>query len=317
MNLSKTNLSKTAILDAASNIGSGVSRRQFIKYSSGLLAAMSAPAVLARTSSVQGHGSDKGAMMKGMHKSAVGLQLYTLRDIMKVSVPATLKLVADVGYSEMEFAGYFDHSAKEIKQLLDDNGLTAPSAHIQLDAFDTNLTQILDDAQTVGHKYLVVPWLSEAQRGTGIAPYQALADKLNTIGEACKKEGITLAYHNHDFEFEVRDGKTPLDVLITQTDPDLVAMELDLYWTVKAGKNPVDYFKQYPGRFKLWHVKDMAEDGSFADVGTGTINFKEIFAHGKLAGIEHKFVERDQTTDRIATIEQGFKAVSALNKGVS
>ncbi|MEC8451343.1 MAG: sugar phosphate isomerase/epimerase, partial [Pseudomonadota bacterium] len=145
MNLSKTNLSKTAILDAASNIGSGVSRRQFIKYSSGLLAAMSAPAVLAH-----GHGSDKGAMMKGMHKSAVGLQLYTLRDIMKVSVPATLKLVADVGYSEMEFAGYFDHSAKEIKQLLDDNGLTAPSAHIQLDAFDTNLSQILDDAQTVG-----------------------------------------------------------------------------------------------------------------------------------------------------------------------
>lgn len=255
--------------------------------------------------------------MNGMHSSAVGLQLYTLRDIMKVSVPATLTLAADVGYSEMEFAGYFDHSAKEIKQLLDENGLTAPSAHIQLDAFDTNLSQILDDAQTVGHKYLVVPWLSEAQRGTGIAPYQALADKLNTIGEACKKEGITLAYHNHDFEFEVRDGKTPLDVLITQTDPNLVAMELDLYWTVKAGKNPVDYFKQYPGRFKLWHVKDMAEDGSFADVGTGTINFKEIFAHGKLAGIEHKFVERDQTTDRIATIEQGFKAVSALNKGVS
>lgn len=312
MNLSKENLSKNAISDAASKIGSAFSRRQFIKLSSGLLAAMSAPTVLAHS-----HSDEKGRMMNGMHNSAVGLQLYTLRDIMKVSVPATLKLVADVGYSEMEFAGYFDHSAKEIKQLLDENGLTAPSAHIQLDAFDTNLQQILDDAQTVGHKYLVVPWLSEAQRGTGIATYQALADKLNTIGEACKKEGITLAYHNHDFEFEVRDGKTPLDVLITQTDPNLVAMELDLYWTVKAGKNPVDYFKQYPGRFKLWHVKDMAEDGSFADVGTGTINFKEIFAHGKLAGIEHKFVERDQTTDRIATIEQGFKAVSKLNKGVS
>jgi len=97
-----------------------------------------------------------------------------------------------------------------------------------------------------------------------------------------------------------RFKRSPLDVLITQTDPDLVAMELDLYWTVKAGKNPIDYFKQYPGRFKLWHVKDLAEDGSFADVGTGTINFKEIFAHGKLAGVEHKFVERDQTTDRIA-----------------
>ena len=317
MNLSKENVSKKATLEAANKIGSGVSRRQFIKYSSGLLAAMNAPAVFAHTSLAHGHDGDKGAMMNGKHSNTVGLQLYALRDIMKVSVPATLKLVADIGYTEMEFAGYFDHNAKEIKQLLDDNSLTAPSAHIQLDAFDTNLPQILDDAQTIGHKYLVVPWLSEAQRGMGIAPYHALAEKLNNIGEACKKEGITLAYHNHDFEFEVRDGKTPLDVLITETDPNLVAMELDLYWTVKAGKNPIDYFKQYPGRFKLWHVKDLAEDGSFADVGKGTINFQEIFAHGELAGIEHKFVERDQTTDRIATIEQGFKAVSALNKSVS
>lgn len=289
-----------------SNYGTALTRRQFIKYSSGALAALGTPAVLA-------HNHKGKDAMHAQHTSAVGLQLYTLRDIMKVSVPATLKLVADIGYKEMEFAGYFDHSAKHIRQLLDDNGLRAPSAHIMLDAFDNNLNQVLDDAQTVGHKYLVVPWLSEAQRGTGIAPYQALAEKLNTIGEACHKAGITLAYHNHDFEFENRDGQIPLDVLITQTDPNLVAMELDLYWTVKAGKNPVDYFKAYPGRFKLWHVKDLAEDGGFADVGKGTINFKDIFAHGELAGIEHKFVERDHTTDRIATVEQGFKAVSALN----
>lgn len=288
-----------------------LTRRQFIKYSSTALAAMSAPAVLAHNHS--GSPSDRMAMHH-TRANAVGLQLYTLRDIMKVSVPATLKLVADVGYTELEFAGYFDHSAKNIKQLLDDNGLTAPSAHIMLDAFDNNLQQVLDDAQTVGHKYLVVPWLSEAQRGTTIGTYEALAEKLNVLGEACNKVGITLAYHNHDFEFEVRDGKTPLDVLITQTDPNLVAMELDLYWTVKAGKNPIDYFKAYPGRFKLWHVKDLAKDGSFADVGTGTINFADIFAHGELAGIEHKFVERDQTPDRIATIEQGYRAVKALNK---
>ncbi|WP_394223336.1 sugar phosphate isomerase/epimerase family protein [Alteromonas gracilis] len=311
MNLSKTHLSKPAVINAANDIDAAVSRRQFIKYSSGLLAAMSAPAVLAHN-----HKAGNRNTMTNHASHAVGLQLYTLRDIMKVSVPATLKLVADVGYTEMEFAGYFSHSAKEIRHLLDENGLTAPSAHIMLDEFGTNLTQVLDNAQTVGHKYLVVPWLSEAQRGTGIAPYQTLADKLNKIGEACSKEGITLAYHNHDFEFEVRDGQTPLDVLITQTDPSLVAMELDLYWTVKAGKNPVDYFKQYPGRFKLWHVKDLAEDGSFADVGKGTINFKDIFAHGELAGIEHKFVERDHTTDRIATIEQGYKAVSALNRSI-
>ena len=281
-----------------------LTRRQFMKYSSGALAMMSVPAVMAHNHSHSGHGANN-----------VGLQLYTLRDIMQRSVPATLKLVADIGYAELEFAGYYGQSAKQIKQLLDENGLSAPSAHIMLDAFDSNLSQILDDAQTIGHKYLVVPWLTEAQRGTGIAPYQALAEKLNKIGEACQKAGITLAYHNHDFEFEVRDNQIPLDVLITQTDPNLVAMELDLYWTVKAGKNPVDYFKAYPGRFKLWHVKDMASDGSFADVGKGTIDFKTIFAHGELAGIEHKFVERDQTTDRIVTIEQGYRAVTALNEG--
>jgi sugar phosphate isomerase/epimerase len=292
------------------SLNAALTRRQFMTYSCGALASLSAPMVLANS-------HKDNAVMHSNSANAVGLQLYTLRDIMKVSVPATLKLVADIGYTEMEFAGYFDHSAKHIKQLLNDNGLTAPSAHIMLEEFDTNLNKVLDDAQTVGHKYLVVPWLSSAQRGVGIAPYQALAEKLNNIGEACRKEGITLAYHNHDFEFENRDGQIPLDVLITQTDPNLVAMELDLYWTVKAGKNPVDYFKAYPGRFKLWHVKDLAEDGGFADVGKGTIDFKDIFAHGELAGIEHKFVERDHTTDRIATVEQGYKAVSALNARVS
>ena len=293
----------------STHYSTALTRRQFIKYSSGALAAFGAPAVLA-------HNHKGNEAMHAPRANAVGLQLYTLRDIMKVSVPATLKLVADIGYKEMEFAGYFDHSAKDIKQLLDDNGLRAPSAHIMLDVFDNNINQVLDDTQTVGHKYLVVPWLSEAQRGVGIAPYQVLAEKLNKIGEACHKAGITLGYHNHDFEFENRDGQIPLDVLITETDPNLVTMELDLYWAVKAGKNPVDYFKAYPGRFKLWHVKDLAEDGSFADVGKGTINFKDIFAHGELAGIEHKFVERDHTTDRIATVEQGFKAVSELNAGV-
>lgn len=281
-------------------------RRTFLKLAATTAGVAIAPSVLAH-----GHGEHT------MSNTKVGLQLYTLRDIMKVSVPATLKLVAAIGYKEMEFAGYFKHSAKEIKQILAGEGLTAPSAHVQLQDLQQNLTQVLDDAHTIGHKYVVVPWLSEAQRGEGIAPYQRLADSLNTIGEACHKEGITLAYHNHDFEFENRQGQLPLDVLIENTEPELVAMELDLYWTVKANQNPVDYFKRYPGRFKLWHVKDMAKDGAFADVGTGVIDFKEIFAHGELAGIQHKFVERDQTDDRIATIEQGYTAVNQLNQALA
>lgn len=289
------------------HINKPCSRRQFMRLAAMGAGCAAIPSVLAT--------SPTATLLKAdaMASNSIGLQLYTLRDIMKVSVPATLKLVAAVGYNELEFAGYFGHSAKDIRSMLDGEGLTAPSAHIQLDDFDNNLDKVLEEAQTVGHKYLVVPWLSEAQRGVGIAPYQALAEKLNVIGEACNKANITLAYHNHDFEFEVRDNNIPLDVLITETDPNLVTMELDLYWAVKAGKDPIAYFKQYPGRFKLWHVKDMATDGSFADVGTGVIDFETIFAHGKLAGIQHKFVERDKTGDRIATIEQGYKAVSMLN----
>ena len=218
---------------------------------------------------------------------------------MKVSVPATLKLVADVGYTEMEFAGYFDHSAKEIKQLLDDNGLTAPSAHIQLDAFDTNLSQILDDAQTVGHKYLVVPWLSEAQRGTGIAPYQALADKLNTIGEACKKEGITLAYHNHDFEFTplvANDPNAPFayEYLLNALERSNVIFEMDMHWVAYAGQNPVEWMANYPGRFPLWHVKDFAADtATQVPVGQGVLDWAEIFAMAETAGLQHYFIEQD------------------------
>lgn len=283
-----------------------LARRTFLKLAATTAGVAIAPSVLAH-----GHGKHT------MSNTKVGLQLYTLRDIMKVSVPATLKLVAAIGYKEMEFAGYFNHSAKEIKHILDGEGLTAPSAHVQLQDLQQNLSQVLDDAQTVGHKYVVVPWLSEAQRGEGIEPYQRLADSLNSIGEACQKEGITLAYHNHDFEFENRQGQLPLDVLIENTDPDFVAMELDLYWAVKANQDPVEYFKRYPGRFKLWHVKDMAKDGAFADVGTGVIDFKNIFAHGELAGIQHKFVERDKTNDRIATIEQGFTAVNKLNQALA
>ena len=286
---------------------SKLSRRQFVKLAATATGLSVAPGVFAH--SHKSHAVKSTAMAN----NSIGLQLYTLRDIMRVSVPATLKLVADVGYNELEFAGYFNHSPKEIKNILDNEGLTAPSAHIMLDRFTNNLTQVIDDALMLGHKYLVVPWLSEEQRGVGIGPYQALSEQLNIIGEACSKAGITLAYHNHDFEFEVRDGETPYDVLLTQTDPNLVTMEMDLYWVIKAGRNPIEYFKQYPGRFKLWHVKDMDNDGNFADVGTGTIDFNTIFANSKLAGVEHKFVERDQTNDRIATIEQGYKALNKLN----
>jgi sugar phosphate isomerase/epimerase len=242
----------------------------------------------------------------------IGLQLYTLRDMMAVSLPATLKLVAAVGYKELEFAGYFDHKSSEIRTILQNEGLTAPSAHIPLTAFDSSVNAVIDHALEVGHKYIVIPYLTEEQRGTGIDVYKKLAERCNGIGEKCNKAGLKLAYHHHEFEFEVRDGQVPYDVLLNETDKNLMAMEMDLFWMAKAKQDPLAYFKQHPGRFKLWHVKDMDQAGNFADVGTGTINFAPIFAQAKLSGVEHKFVERDRTDDKLKTIQQGYKAVSQL-----
>ena len=274
-------------------------RRRFIKLSGAAIGASALPF------SVLAHNK---------HSPSIGLQLYTLRDMMQISVPATLELVSAAGYNELEFAGYYGHSPKEIKQLVSDNGLTAPSTHIMLDNFSDGPQKVIDTALEVGHKYVVVPYLTEAQRGTTLKTYLDLAEKLNSWGETFRKAGLTLGYHNHDFEFERRDGQLPFDVLLNNTDAENLCIEMDLYWIIKAGQDPLAYFEEYPGRFKLWHVKDMDKEGNFADVGTGTIDFKKIFAHAKQAGVEHRFVERDRTDDRLRTIVQGAKAMRELSQ---
>ncbi|MCU7554648.1 sugar phosphate isomerase/epimerase [Alteromonas sp. ASW11-19] len=245
-------------------------------------------------------------------RKPVGLQLYTLREMMKVSVPATLKLVAAVGYSDLEFAGYFGHSAKDIRSLLDDEGLSAPAAHVPLDTLATKLDVVIEDALTVGHKYIVMPYLTDEQRGSGITPYYRLAANLNRWGEQLKQAGLQLAYHNHDFEFATLDGEQPFQVLLKETDANLMKMELDLYWTAKAKQDPLALFAAHPGRFPLWHVKDMASDGGFADVGSGNIDFAPIFARASQAGLQYPFVERDHTDDKLTTIQRSYKALSSL-----
>lgn len=274
----------------------GLDRRRFLKLSGAAVGASALPF------SVFGHN----------HAPSIGLQLYTMRDMMKISVPATLELISAVGYNEVEFAGYYNHSPKEIRQLVSDNGLTAPSTHIMLDNFSDGPQKVIDSALEIGHQYVVVPYLTEAQRGTSLQTYTDLAEKLDRWGETLRKAGLTLGYHNHDFEFERRDGQLPFDVLLNNTAKENLCIEMDLYWMAKAGQDPLAYFEQHPGRFKLWHVKDMDSEGNFADVGTGTINFEKIFAKAELAGVEHRFVERDHSDDRLRTIVQGEKAMRAL-----
>lgn len=244
-------------------------------------------------------------------KIVPGLQLYTLRDLMATSVADTLKLVSGVGYTQVEFAGYFDHSARQIKSIIDGEGLSAPSCHLPLEVLQQNLDGAIEQALTVGHRYLVLPYLEEAQRQT-LDQYKALAVFLNQAGERIKAAGMQLAYHNHEFEFIKLSGGIPYDVLLNETDSNLVQMELDLYWVIKAKLNPLDYIARHPGRFALWHVKDMDQAGNFADVGKGIIDFPSIFAKAGQAGLKHAYVERDHTDNKIETIRQGFNGLSAL-----
>jgi sugar phosphate isomerase/epimerase len=238
------------------------------------------------------------------HIDRVGLQLYTVRELMKQDFDGTIAGVAQIGYKEVEFAGYNGKSPQEARAAIDKNGLTSPSAHHDIGALEKNLSAITDGANVIGQKFIVCPYLDAKSRTA--EGYKHFAESLNKAGEGTQKAGIQFAYHNHSFEFaktEGLGGKLPYDFLLTETDPALVKMEMDLCWMTVAGQDPVAYFNKYPGRFPLVHVKDWtkegagpqdytgavghAVDGHLANVGSGSIDWKNIFAHSSKAGIQH------------------------------
>lgn len=240
----------------------------------------------------------------------LGLQLYTVRDLMAEDVAATLALVARTGFQEVEFAGYFDHPPAEIRRMLADAGLAAPAAHIGYDQFAAGPEAVIEHAQAVGHTFLVVPSVAEHERGT-LDAWRRHAANFNRWGEACAQAGLKLGYHNHAFEFDETEGRIPYDVLLEETDPELVLMELDLAWAHAGSADPVRYFEQWPGRFPLCHLKDY--DGSTeSDIGTGEVDFERILAHAPTAGLLHGFVERDHPDDPRAAIRRNHDAIAGL-----
>jgi sugar phosphate isomerase/epimerase len=257
--------------------------------------------------------------------SKIGLQLYTLRSELSKDLMGTLKKVSAIGYKEVELFGYsngkfFGKTPKEFKTILGDLGLDPVSGHYgagvenktAVGTLSNNWQQAVDDAAEIGQKYAVCAYLTDTERKT-IDQYKSYVDLFNKSGEVAKKAGLQFGYHNHDFEFKKIDGQLPYD-LIASTDPELVKLELDLYWIVKAGMDPVDLFKKYPGRFPLWHVKDMDKtDQSFAEVGNGSIDFKKIFAARKTAGLTHFFVEQDVAKrPPLEAIEISFQNVTKM-----
>ncbi len=242
----------------------------------------------------------------------IGLQLYTVRDRLATAFDSTLARIAAIGYREVEFVGYFGRAPGRVRESLAQTGLSAPSAHVTLAALTRDLPRTLDAAHAIGHRYLVLPWLDEAQRRS-LDDYRRIADALNTAAEVARGAAIRIAYHNHDFEFVPVDAVKPYDVLLQHTDAD-IAFELDLYWIGKAGADAALYMQRWPGRFPLVHVKDSAGPPrhEMTDVGTGTIDWRRLFALHGTAGIRHYFVEHDSPANPFASIEASYRYLRGL-----
>ena len=249
----------------------------------------------------------------------LGVQLYTVRDLMQRDMDGTLAAIAKIGYQEVEFAGFFNRTPADIRVILERNGLVAPSGHVPFEAIDQGWDAVLDAAHTLGHRYVCIAWIPEQVR-KDLDGWKRVADTLNRAGEACRKSNLTLAFHNHSYEFVPLAGQLPYDVLLAATDPALVKLEMDLFWITYGGQDPLAYFAKYPGRIPLVHVKDMAAkprpdiapDSVMRSVGQGTIDWKRIFAQADQAGIKHYFVEHDTPVDALASIKASFDYLKSL-----
>ncbi len=271
-----------------------LTRRRFIQQSSLFTAALMI---------------DRSGLLK-MHKD-LGIQLYTVRDEVAKSLENALAGVSKAGYTMTELYGYdykkrqfFGRSVKEMSALLKKNHLSTPSGHYNiLDMmFDTSYNwdswkYLLEDAKILGNKYVVIPYMDDKHRTPD--NYKLMAERLNKGGELSKAAGIITGYHNHNFEFQPMGDATAYDYLLNNTDAKLVKFEMDLYWFANAGQDPAAWIKKHPGRFPMWHIKDMeksegAVKGQTCEVGAGVIDWKSIFTHQKEAGVDYVFVEQEQ-----------------------
>jgi sugar phosphate isomerase/epimerase len=273
-----------------------------------------------------GAGSVSLVKLRAASIARVGVQLYTVRTEMEKDFDATIAKVAALGYKEVEFAGYFNRTPEQVRDVLKKNGLTAPSTHIDYASLAPDkFPAIIDASRTMGHTFIVNPWIDETMRKDPDV-WKKMADTYDRAGEMTRKAGIQFAYHNHNFEFVPANGKLPYDYLLETCDRNLVKMEMDLCWIVSAGRDPLDYFRKYPGRFPMVHVKGLAKIpvGGAAtpidkvlpdvvDVGhRDAIDWKRIFAQSRLAGIEHYFVEHDIPKVPFESLQNSFDYLSRL-----
>jgi sugar phosphate isomerase/epimerase len=239
----------------------------------------------------------------GRYPRKIGLQLYTVRDLLSADFEGTLREIARLGYQEVEFAGVFGPNLKAAYDLLRQLGLGAPSLHIDYNSLRKHTGASFETATALAAKFVVCPWLDPSERQTA-DDWKRVCENLNSIGELASHSGLTFGYHNHDFEFsDLPGGVRPFDLLLAHTDNRFVKFELDVYWAKKANVDAAAYLKAHGSRFRLVHLKDMATDGSDTEIGRGTIDFDEIISASLAAGVRHFFVEQDHSSDPMQSIK--------------
>jgi len=294
-----------------------------------------------------------GASTTGQIK-AVGLQLFTIPQMAADDLSGTLKILAEIGYREVEFFGpypfslpgiiegwkpiaaqlgiaqnaFYGHSVKEVKKMLDDHHIKTPSVHIDINDLRKNREPAIENFSILGVQYVAIPSLRTEEKKS-LDDYKRLAHEFNGFGEKLSKHGMTFAYHNHGFEHAPIEGQIPFDILLKTTDPNHVKFELDIFWMKAAGAEPIDYLKNYPGRFKLMHLKDATEPVRFAgdggssdqwmalfpkitDPGAGVFDIKGIVTQAIRSGVEHFYVEHDLTKDPMRTLKKSFEFLSMV-----
>lgn len=236
----------------------------------------------------------------------IALQLYSIKELTEKDFLGTLKKVAEIGYQGVEFAGFFNTPAKELRKVLEDLNLKAAGSHAGPEALKANLGEVMEYALEIGNPYLICPWISE-EMSNSMDAYKRTAEWFNEVGRKCRENGLKFGYHNHEFEFLKFGGEYGLDLLVANTQPDLLFVELDTYWVEYSGLKSVDFIHKYKERCSILHIKEMKslEDKANTEIGKGIMDFKAITAAGKQAGVEWYTVEQeDFEMDQLQSIRE-------------
>ena len=252
-------------------------------------------------------GSDLAAapeVQRRIPRSGIGMHLFTMRGSLAVDTPGTYQALADIGYATIGVSGRHGHSPAELRSLADGVGLEVVLEHVGYDRMLDSWEGALADVRVLGGRWVVIPSLPDSLHTPD--GFRQVAEEFNAAGELAREAGLTLLFHNHGVDFATVDGEVLYDILLAETDPQLVGFLLDVYWCVDGGYDPADYFVNHPGRFPALHVKDMSVTGDFADVGSGVLDFPSMFDGTQDAGVEQWLVEHDFPAGEMATARRSY-----------